>query len=119
MSTFPRTRAAATSIARHVPGERARARAAALLAVLRVLDDIPAGSVAPAASHAMLRDLVLAARDLAGRSWLAASDDPRAAAFSALEAAPVPPPCDELDEIISSALRARWLRSAPAGRRAA
>ena len=115
MSTFPRTRVAAASIARHAPGKPARA--AALLAVLRVLDGIPAGSHTPAASHAMLRDLVLAARDLAGQSWLAASDDPRAAAFTALQAAPAPPPHHELDEIISGALRARfsrllWARSA-------
>lgn len=115
MSTFPRTRDAAASIARHAPGEPARARAAALLAVLRILDGIPAGSDAPAAGHAMLRDLVLAARDLAGQSWLAASDDPRAAAFTALEAVPVPPPHDELDEIISGALRARFSRLLWAG----
>lgn len=117
MSTFPRTRAAAASIARHVPGEPARARAAALLAILRALDGTPAGSHPPAASPAMLRDLVLAARDLVGQSWLAASDDFRAAAFTALQAAPAPPPRDELDEIISGALRARfsgllWARGA-------
>ena len=62
----------------------------------------------PAVFHGALRDLVLAARDLAGPAWLAAaSDDPDIAAFTALQATPVPPSPAELDEIISRVLRAR------------
>ena len=63
----------------------------------------------PAVFHGVLRDLVLAARDLAGPAWLAAaSDDPDIAAFTALQATPVPPSPAELDEIISRVLRARF-----------
>jgi WD40 repeat protein len=41
----------------------------------------------PAALHSLLRDLVLAVRDLAGPAWLDASgDDPDVTAFTALEA---------------------------------
>jgi hypothetical protein len=72
----------------------------------------------PAALHGLLRDLVLAARDLAGPAWLAAaSDDPDIAAFTALQATPVPPSPAELDEIISRVLWARFPRPAPRGRR--
>jgi hypothetical protein len=67
----------------------------------------------PAALHGLLRDLVLAARDLAGPSWLAAaSDDPDIAAFTALQATPAPPSPAELDEIISRVL---WARFPPPG----
>ena len=63
----------------------------------------------PAVFHGVLRDLVLAARDLAGPAWLAAtSDDPDTAAFTALQATPVPPSPAELDEIIARVLRARF-----------
>jgi len=69
----------------------------------------------PAALHGVLRDLVLAARDLAGPAWLAAaSDDPDIAAFTALQATPVPPAPAELDEIISRVLRARFAPPGPA-----
>ena len=69
----------------------------------------------PAVFHGVLRDLVLAARDLAGPAWLAAtSDDPDIAAFTALQATPVPPSPAELDEIISRALRARFTPPGPA-----
>ena len=69
----------------------------------------------PAVFHGVLRDLVLAARDLAGPAWLAAtSDDPDIAAFTALQATPVPPSLAELDEIISRVLRARFASPATA-----
>jgi len=70
MSDFPRTRAAAGYAAR-----------------LGACEDIPAGGDrdVPAALHGLRRDLVLAARDLAGPAWLAAaSDAPDIAAFTAL-----------------------------------
>ena len=58
---------------------------------------------------------VLAARDLAGPSWLAAaSDDPDIAAFTALQATPAPPSPAGLDEIISRVL---WARFPPPGTR--
>ena len=109
MGTFPQTRAAAGYIARHARGELARGRAAVLLTALDAGEDVPAGGDVPAVFHGVLRDLVLAARDLAGPAWLAAaSDDPDIAAFTALQATPVPPSPAELDEIISRVLRARF-----------
>jgi hypothetical protein len=67
----------------------------------------------PAVLRGLLRDLVLAVRDLAGPAWLqAACDDPDIAAFTALQAAPVPPSPAGLDEIISRVL---WARFTPPG----
>jgi hypothetical protein len=115
MGTFPQTRAAAGYIARHARGELARGRAAVLLTALDACEDAPAGGDVPAVFHGVLRDLVLAARDLAGPAWLAAaSDDPDIAAFTALQATPVPPSPAELDEIISRVLRARFAPPGPA-----
>ena len=89
MSAFPKTRAAARYAARHSRSELVRARAAVLLARLGACEDVPAGGDVPAVFHGVLRDLVLAARDLAGPAWLAAaSDDPGIAAFTALQATP-------------------------------
>jgi hypothetical protein len=67
VSAFPKTRAAAGYAARHGPGELARARAAILLARLDAFEDLLPGGDGdvPAALHGLLRDLVLAARDLA------------------------------------------------------
>jgi len=115
MGTFPQTRAGAGYIARHARGELARGRAAVLLTALDACEDAPAGGDVPAVFHGVLRDLVLAARDLAGPAWLAAtSDDPDIAAFTALQATPVPPSPAELDEIISRVLRARFAPPGPA-----
>ena len=115
MSAFPKTRAAARYAARHARSELARARAAVLLTRLGACADIPAGGDVPAAFHGVLRDLVLAARDLAGPAWLAAaSDDPDIAAFTALQATPVPPAAAELGEIISRVLWARFPPPGPA-----
>ena len=115
MSAFPKTRAAAGYAAGHGPGELTRARATILLARLDAFEDLLPGGDGhvPAALHGLLRDLVLAARDLAGRSWLAAaSDDPDIAAFTALQATPAPPSPAGLDEIISRVL---WARFPPPG----
>jgi hypothetical protein len=113
MSAFPKTRAAARYAARHARSELARARAAVLLTRLGACQDIPAGAAVPAVFHGVLRDLVLAARDLAGPAWLAAaSDDPDIAAFTALQATPAPPSPAELDEIIARVL---WARFGPPG----
>src|SRR5690242_211090 len=111
MSAFPKTRTAASYIARHGPGELTRARAAILLAQLDACDDLLFGADAPAALQDPLRDLTQAARDLAGPAWLdAASDDPDITAFTALSAVPVLPSPAELDEITSCML---WARFAP------
>jgi anti-sigma B factor antagonist len=104
----PKTCAAARDAARHTRSELACARAAVLLTTLGACEGIPAGDV-PAVFHGVLRDLVLAARDLAGPAWLAAAD-PDIAAFPAPQATPVPPAPAELDEIVSRVL---WARFAP------
>ena len=115
MRAFPKTRAAAGYAARHARSELARARAAILLARLDACEDLLPGGDGdvPAVLHGLLRDLVLAARDLAGPAWLAAvGDDPGIAAFTALQATPAPPSPAELDEIISRVL---WARFPPPG----
>ena len=112
MSLFPKTRTAAGYIAGTGPGELARARAIILLARLGACDDILPGGEGdvPAALRGLLRDLVLAVRDLAGPAWLDASgDDPDVAAFTVLEAAS-PPDRARIDEICSRVL---WARFAP------
>ena len=113
MSVFPKTRAAAGYIAGTGPGELARARATILLARLGACEDILPGGEGdvPAALHGLLRDLMLAVRDLAGPAWLDASgDDPDVAAFTVLQAAASPPDRARIDEICSRAL---WARFAP------
>jgi hypothetical protein len=90
VTAFPRTRAAAGYAARHGPGELARARATLLLARLDACEDfLPDGDGdVPAARRSLLPDLVLAARDLAGPAWLAATgDDPDIAAFTGVDIA--------------------------------
>jgi hypothetical protein len=117
MSTFPKTRAAAGYAARHARSELARARATILLARLDACEaalTATGGDGDVPAVHGLLRDLVLAARDLAGPAWLeAAGDHPDIAAFTALQATPAPPAPAELDEIISRVLRARFPRPGP------
>jgi hypothetical protein len=111
VSVFPKTRAAAGYIAGTGPGELARARATILLARLGACEDLLPGGDVPAAPHGLLRDLVLAVRDLAGPAWLDASgDDPDVAAFTVLEATARPPDRAGIDEICSRVL---WARFAP------
>jgi hypothetical protein len=116
VSYFPKTRAATRYAASREPSREcsalARGRAAALLHRLHACEaalDAAGGHVTPAGGQ--LRDLVLAARDLAGPSWLAASaDDPDVEAFTVLESAPAPPAPADLDEVLSRVL---WARFAP------
>jgi len=113
MSAFPKTRAAAEYAARHSPAELTRARAIILLARLGACEDILPGGDGdvPAALHGLLRDQVLAIRDLASPAWLDASgDDPDVAAFTVLEATASPPDTARIDEICSRVL---WARFAP------
>jgi hypothetical protein len=107
MSVFPKTRAAAAYIADTGPGELARARATFLLARLGACEDILPGGEGDLAAglRGLLRDLVLAVRDLAGPAWLdASSDDPDVAAFTVLDAAASPPDPARIDEICSRVL---------------
>lgn len=113
MSHFPKTRAAAGYAASRERSTLARGRAAVLIRRLQACEtalDGADGHLPPVASGP-LRDLVLAARDLAGPAWLAASaDDPDVAAFTALESSPAPPAPADLDEVLSRVL---WARFAP------
>jgi len=118
MSYFPKTRAAAGYAASQGRSILARGRAAVLVRRLRACEaalDAAGGYLLPAASGP-LRDLVLAARDLAGPAWLAASaDDPDVAAFTALESTPAPPAPADLDEVLSRVLWARFAPRAASG----
>jgi hypothetical protein len=112
VSVFPKTRAAGY-IAGTGPGELARARAPILLARLGACEDLLPGGEGdvPAALHGLMRDLVLAVRDLAGPAWLdARGDDPDVTAFTVLEATAGPPDRARIDEICSRLL---WARFAP------
>ncbi len=110
MSGFPCTRAECVRICQDGPGDRDRSRALALLKRLRdgeaalARDDERAPAVL-----ALLRGLVLAARDLAGAGWLLArASQPEIAAFVALDVLPQPPASVELDRILAGLLRARF-----------
>jgi len=118
VSYFPKTQAAAGYAASQERSILARGRAAVLVRRLRACEaalDAAGGYLLPAASGP-LRDLVLAARDLAGPAWLAASaDDPDVAAFTALESTPAPPAPADLDEVLSRVLWARFAPRAASG----
>ena len=118
MSYFPKTRAAAGYAASQGRSGPACARAAVLIRRLQACEtalDAAGGHLLPDASGP-LRDLVLAARDLVGPGWLAASaDDPDVAAFTALDSAPAPPAPADLDEVLSRVLWARFAPRAASG----
>jgi hypothetical protein len=121
VSYFPKTRAAAGYAASQERSVLARGRAAVLIRRVQACETAldAAGGDVPLAARGQLRDLVLAARDLAGPAWLAASaDDPDVEAFTILESAPAPPAPADLDEVLSRVL---WARFAPrtAGRQQA
>jgi hypothetical protein len=113
VSYFPKTRAAAAYAASQVSSDLARGQVAMLARHLRACEMVlvTADGHVPPAAGGPLRDLVLAARGLVGRAWLAVcADDPDVAAFTALESAPVPPAPADLDEVISRVLWARFAR---------
>lgn len=113
MSYFPKTLAAAGYAADQGRGVVASGRGALLIRRLRACETIldqANGEILPETSG-LLRDLVLATRDLVGPAWLNVSaDDPDVSAFTALESTPAPPAPAELDEIVSRVL---WARFAP------
>lgn len=118
MSYFPKTRAAVGYAASQGRSILVRGRAEVLIRRLQACEaalDEADGHIPPVASGP-LRDLVLAARDLAGPVWLAASaDDPDVAAFTAVESAPAPPGPADLDEVLSRVLWARFAPRATSG----
>ena len=113
MSYFPKTQAAAGYAASQERSVLARGRAAVLIRRLQACETAldTAGGHTPPPASGPLRDLVLAARDLVGPAWLAASaDDPDIEAFTILESSPAPPALADLDEVLSRVL---WARFAP------
>jgi hypothetical protein len=114
VSVFSCTRAVLVRVCQDGPGDRDRARALALLKQLRGIRP------APDPDHhdlALLRELVLAVRELAGPGWITArAASLEVTAFTALDRMPHPPPSAELDQILASVLQARF-RTRPEGRR--
>jgi hypothetical protein len=62
---------------------------------------------------ALLRDLVIITARLAGRAWLDAHADSRAA-FTAVQASWQPPPLQELDQVLARLLSDRFGLTSPA-----
>jgi len=108
MSQFPKTRAAAGYAASRGHSDLTRSRAAVLLRRLRACEpDLDAQP--PIIAATLLRNVVLAVRDLAGPAWLeAGGDDSDIAAFSAMQATASPPDPATVDEICSRVLWARF-----------
>jgi hypothetical protein len=116
MSRLPCTRAESVRIGRDGPADRDRSRAVALLRRLRdseaalARDDGRAPEVA-----GLLRELVLAVRELAGTRWITArAASPAIAAFMALDRMPRPPALADLDRVLAVVLQARFpVRNGP------
>lgn len=120
MSSFGKTRAVASYAVQRGHTELTRTRALVLLQHLADCEAALAGTDGsgqqpPTTTAGLLRSMVLAVRDLAGRSWLDVNaGDPDVAAFTAMQAAPNPPAPDQIDEICSRVLWARFSPSAAA-----
>lgn len=110
MSTFGCTRAEAVRICQDGPRDRDRRRSAALLQRLREGEAALTRDGDPgAAVRCMLRELVLAVRELAGSGWITArASDPQVAAFIALNLLPQPPAPVDLDQALAGVLRVRF-----------
>ena len=95
------TSAAARSIAEHSPVALTRTRA--------LLLDQRLASCAANPAPCVLRQIVIAIRDLVGPGWLARhADDPAIRTFAALDSMPAPPPLPVLDHTLASCLQARF-----------
>jgi len=107
MTSLSQTHATLRGIAQHAPANRTRVRAL-------LLDQLLTHAPTPL-SPGMLRQVVIAIRDLAGPAWLAAhASDPAVSAFTALDTTPAPPPLTVLDHILAHCLQARFTPAAPA-----
>lgn len=109
MTAFPRTRAVAVRICQDWPGDRDRPRALALLKRLRDSETALTREDRTPAMMALLRDMVLRVRELAGPGWITArAASPEVAAFTALDLMPQPPPPAELDQVLAGVLQVRF-----------
>lgn len=101
MTTLSQTRAAAGYLTRHAPAALTRSRALLLEEKLTACGN-PLPTVA-APSPGLLRQIVIAVRDLAGPAWLhARTGDPGIHAFTSLDSPPPHP------------APSSWTRSSPA-----
>jgi hypothetical protein len=105
MTALSQTRAALRDIGQHAPTPLTRHRAL-------LLDQLAAHITTTAPSAGMLRQIVIAIRDLAGPAWLAAhASEPAVRAFARLDSTPTPPPLPVLDHTLARCLRARFTMS--------
>jgi hypothetical protein len=100
-TVLTQTSAAARDIAQHAPVAVTRARA--------LLLDQQLAACATGPAPGVLRQIVIAIRDLAGPAWLTHhASDPAIRAFTALDAMPAPPPLPILDHTLARCLQARF-----------
>jgi hypothetical protein len=100
-TTLSHTSAAARSIAQHTPTALTRTRALLLDRQLATCTTEP--------TPGMLRQIVIAIRDLAGPAWLTRhASDPAISAFTSLDTTWAPPPLPVLDHILACCLQARF-----------
>jgi hypothetical protein len=113
MATLSQTLAAAGYLTRHAPAALTRSRALLLEEKLIACGNPLSNAAAP--SPGLLRQIVIAVRDLAGPAWLHAhAGDPGIHAFTSLDSTPTPPSPLVLDEILTRCLRARFGPHLPA-----
>ena len=113
MTALSQTRAAVGHLARYAPAALTRSRALLLQEKLTACGSPLPNAAGP--SPGLLRQVVMAVRDLAGPAWLHAhADDPGICAFTSLGSTPTPPSLLVLDEILARCLRARFGAHLPA-----
>ena len=113
MATLSQTRAAVGYLARHAPTTLTRSRALLLQEKLTACGSPLSNTATP--SPGLLRQVVIALRDLVGPAWLHARDgDPGIHAFTSLDSTSAPPSPLVLDEILARCLRARFGAHLPA-----
>jgi hypothetical protein len=107
VNTLSRTRDTLRYIVRCAPAPLCGSRAL-------LLEQQLATRTAAAQVPGVLRQIVIAVRDLVGPAWLSAhAGEPSVMAFARLDCMPVAPPLPVLDEVLSSCLWARFLRPDP------
>jgi hypothetical protein len=104
MTALSQTRAVVRDIAQHAPSALTRHRA--------LLLDQLTGYVTTTPPAGMLRQIIVAIRDLAGPAWLAAhASEPAIRALTHLDTTPTAPPLPVLDHTFARCLQARYATS--------
>lgn len=113
MTTLSKTHMAARYLAQNAPAALTRSRALILDQALIACESSLASGQAPSAG--LLRQVVIAVRDLTRPAWLDASTGhPDVLALTGLASAASQPPAPVLDEILSGCLQARFTPGPPA-----